>query len=274
MITSENMKNLKITEKMKFNNKNVTISNNAIIGKNVRIGDNTTIYDNVIIGDNTVIANDCVIGEPSNDYYFSSHYKNPKTIIGNNCFIRSHCILYAGSEFDEGFSTGHRVTIRENSKFGKFCRIGTVSDIQGHVIFGDYCWLHSNVHIGQQSVLKNFVFIYPYVVLTNDPHPPSNICKGPKIGDFSQVAVGTVVLPNVEIGRHCLIGAQSLVGRNVGDYQLVAGNPAKLIKDVREMKSKESGKSHYPWPHNFERGMPWENVGFDAWKTKNGYEND
>ena len=259
---------------MKFNNRNVFVSPSAKIGNNVRIGDNTVIYENVVLEDNVTICNDCIIGEPLNDYYNDTNCQNPPTIIGANSMIRSHTIIYANSTFGEGFSTGHRVTIRENSKFGKFCRIGTVSDIQGHVEFGDYCWLHSNVHIGQKSVIGNFVFIYPYVVLTNDPHPPSNICVGPKIGDFSQVAVGTVVLPGVQIGRHCLVGAQSLVGKDVEDYQLVAGNPAKVLKDVRDLKSKDTGKSHYPWTYNFERGMPWENIGFEKWKKENGYEND
>ena len=259
---------------MKFNNRNVFISDKAIIGKNVRIGDNTTIYDNVTIGDNSIIANDCVIGEPTNNYYFESDYQNPETRIGRNSFIRSHSIIYADSIFGDFFSTGHRVTIREKSKFGNNCRVGTLCDIQGHVTFGQYCWLHSNVHIGQDSKIGNFVFIYPYVVLTNDPHPPSNICNGPEIGDFSQIAVGSVILPGIKIGKHCLIGAQSLVGKNVDDYQLVAGNPAKLIKDVRELVSRESGKSHYPWPSNFQRGMPWENIGFDKWKIENGYAND
>jgi acetyltransferase-like isoleucine patch superfamily enzyme len=260
--------------KMKFNNNNIHISEKAKIGNNVRIGDNTIIYDNVIIEDNTIIANNCVIGEPLNDYYFNENYINPETIIGKNSLIRSHTILYAGSIFGEGFSTGHRVTVREKSKFGKHCRLGTVTDIQGHVEFGDYCWLHSNVHIGQNSKIGNFVFIYPYVVLTNDPQPPSNICLGATIGDFSQIAVGTVVLPNIKIGRHCLIGAQSLVVKDIEDYSLVAGNPGRFIKDVRDMKSKTSEKSHYPWPYNFSRGMPWENEGFDVWKLSNGYEND
>ena len=182
--------------------------------------------------------------------------------------------MYAGSIFGEGFSTGHRVTVRENSKFGKHCRLGTVTDIQGHVEFGDYCWLHSNVHIGQNSKIGNFVFIYPYVVLTNDPQPPSNLCLGVTIGDFSQIAVATVVLPDIKIGKHCLIGAQSLVVKDVEDYSLVAGNPGKFIKDVRDMKSKTSEKSHYPWPYNFSRGMPWEKEGFEIWKISNGYEND
>ncbi|MDG4944787.1 hypothetical protein NMK71_00020 [Weeksellaceae bacterium KMM 9713] len=257
---------------MKFNNKGIVISPKSKIGNNVRIGDNTTIYDNVIIEDNTIISNNCVIGEPINDYYYNDLYANPETKIGKNSIIRSHSILYAGSTFGDNFSTGHRVTIRENSIFGNNCRVGTLCDIQGEVKFGQYCWLHSNVHIGQDSKIGDFVFIYPYVVLTNDPHPPSNICNGPEIGNFSQIAVGTVILPGIKIGAHCLIGAQSLVGKDVDDYQLVAGNPAKALKDVRDLKSRETGESHYPWPKNFERGMPWENIGFDKWKKENGYD--
>lgn len=259
---------------MKFNNRNVFISPTAQIGTNVQIGDNTSIYDNVRIGDNSIISNDCIIGEPLNDYYFKNDYENPITIIGENALIRSHTILYAGSIFGDNFSTGHRVTVRENSKFGDNCRLGTVTDIQGHVIFGDNCWLHSNVHIGQQSKIGSFVFIYPYVVLTNDPTPPSNLCVGATIGDFSQIAVGSVLLPAAEIGKHSLVGANSLVGGKYEDYSLIIGNPGKRIKDVRDLKSKETGLSHYPWPANFKRGMPWEKEGFDNWKLKNGYEND
>lgn len=259
---------------MKFNNRNVFISDKAKIGNNVRIGDNTLIYDNVIIKDNCIIANDCIIGEPTNGYYFEEDYQNPETIIEEGALIRSHTILYAGSKFGKNFSTGHRVTIREQSVFGDNCRLGTVTDIQGYVTFGNNCWLHSNVHIGQQSTIGNYVFIYPYVVFTNDPTPPSNTCIGATIGNFSQIAVGTVLLPNTKIGKHSLVGAQSLVGGSYDDYALIAGNPGKFIKDIRELKSRDTGKSHYPWPYNFERGMPWETIGFEKWKMENGYEND
>lgn len=251
---------------MKFNNINVFISPKASIGKNVKIGDNTIIYDNVIIGDDTIISNNCVIGEPLNSYYSDiAQYENPKTIIGANSLIRSHAIIYAGSTFGESFSCGHRVTVRENTIFGNHCRLGTLCDIQGHARFGDYCWLHSNVHIGQGSTIGNFVFIYPYVVFTNDPTPPSNNCVGPTVGDFSQIAVFSVLLPGVKIGKHCLVGAGSVVGKDVPDYQLVLGSPAKSVKQVQEIKSRETGASHYPWPYRFERGMPWENKSFDEW---------
>jgi acetyltransferase-like isoleucine patch superfamily enzyme len=254
---------------MKFNQKNITISSKAKIGENVEIGDNTIIYDNVEIEDNTVICNDCVIGEPLYSYYSSENYKNPVTKIGKDSFIRSHCIIYAGSSFGQNFATGHRVTIRENVVAGEHFSVGTLSDIQGYTTFGNYCRLHSNVHIGQQSTIGNFVFIYPYVVFTNDPHPPSNICKGPVIGDFTQIAVHSVIIAMVEIGKNCLIGANSTVNKDFGDELVIIGNPAKAIGPVRNIKSVEKeGVRHYPWMYNFERGMPWEGIGYAEWINK------
>lgn len=250
----------------KFSDIDVCISPSAKLGKNVRVGNNTIIYDNVVIGDNTIICNDCVIGEPLNAYYDDSKkYVNPKTVIGDDSLIRSHTIIYAGNKMGDHFQTGHRVTVRENTVFGSHCSLGTLDDIQGYSVFGDYCRLHSNVHIGMHSMLGNYVFVYPYVVFTNDPTPPSDICIGPTVGDFSQIATGSVLLPGVKIGKHCLVGACSSVTKDVPDYQLVVGVPAKVLKDVREIKDRETGETHYPWPYRFDRNMPWKGIGFDKW---------
>ncbi|HBI02022.1 MAG TPA: hypothetical protein PK637_18840 [Flavobacteriales bacterium] len=253
---------------MKFSGNFKLIGSNIKIGQNVKIGDGTIIYDNVSIGDNTIICNDCVIGEPIQDYYFNENYENPPCSIGANSLIRSHTIIYCNVTIGENFSTGHRVTIRENSIFGDHCKLGTLTDIQGYCTIGSYVWLHSNVHICQGAQIDNFVFIYPFVVLTNDPHPPSNICSGPHVGAYTQIAVSSVLLPDSRIGEHVLIGANSVVGGVVADYSLVIGNPAKFKMDVRSIKSKDKNSStpfHYPWPNNFKRGMPWEELGFMKW---------
>jgi UDP-3-O-[3-hydroxymyristoyl] glucosamine N-acyltransferase len=252
---------------VKFNNR-YSVSPAAKIGQNVKIGDNAVIYDNVDIGDNSIICNDCVIGEPLNDYYSNPEYKNPVLKIGANSLIRSHSIIYAGSVFGDHFQTGHRVTIRENMIMGNHCLVGTLSDIQGFSAFGDYCRLHSNVHIGQQSKIGNFVFIYPFVVLTNDPHPPSNICKGPAIGDFTQIAVHSIILPGVKIGENCLIAANSVVGRlfPMPKNVVIAGSPAKVISKIEDIESHEHpGESHYPWMNHFSRGMPWKGTSYNNW---------
>jgi len=253
---------------MKFNNINVRISPSAKIGKGVKIGDNTVIYDNVEIGDNSIVCNDCVIGEPLNEYYFNSDYINSVTIIGRGALIRSHSIIYSGCTIGDSFSSGHRITVREYTKIGNDCRLGTLDDLQGYLEIGNNCWLHSNVHIGQKSHIGNFVFIYPYVVFTNDPTPPSDVCIGPTVDDFSQIAVHSLLLPGVHIGKHCLVGAGTVVTKDIASYKLVLGNPGKVIKDVRDIKDRVTGESHYPWPYRFSRGMPWEECGFDNWNKE------
>ena len=112
--------------------------------------------------------------------------------------------------------------------------------------------------------------IYPFVVLTNDPTPPSNSLLGVNISSYAQISVFSVLLPGVSIGEHALVGAQSTVARDVEPYSLVIGNPAKHVKDVRDIRSRQTGEPHYPWPYRFERGMPWEGVKYDKWLESKG----
>jgi len=255
---------------MKFNNINVYVSSKAVIGKNVKIGDNTIIYDNVEIGDNSIIANNCVLGEPLNSYYSDESYVNPKTVFGRNTLIRSHAIIYAGSQFGDFFMTGHTVLIREKTIMGTHCSVGSFADVEGYSTFGNYCRMHSYSNIGMESKLGNFVFVYPYVNFTNDPHPPSNVCVGPTIGDYSQIAAHSVLLPGVQIGKNCLIGVNTTVINNVPDDSVVSGNPGKIIGRTRWIKSKEKeNTSHYPWMYHFDKGMPWKGIGYEQWLKEN-----
>lgn len=249
---------------MKFNGRNVHISPKAKLGRNVKIGDNCTIYDGVEIGDDSIICNDSVLGEPLNNYYSDPAYQNPPTIIGADSIIRSHSIIYADCKIGAHFSSGHRVTIREHTTIGEGCSVGTLSDLQGHVKIGDYCRLHSNVHLAQGSTLGAFVFLYPYVVMTNDPYPPSTDIRGGYIGDYTQVGVHAVILPGIRVGASCLIGANTVVSKRVPDYSLAMGDPMKVVMDVRTYVA--MGKGHpYPWMKRFDRGMPWEGIGYEAW---------
>lgn len=256
---------------MKFNNKNIFIDPSVIIGNNVQIGDNTTIFSNVVLEDNTIISDNCVIGEPLNSFYRNQKtYINPKTIIRENSLIRSYNIIYAGSSFGTNLNTGHHVTIRENTIAGNNCSFGSYNDIQGDCIIGDYCRFQSFVNIGQKSKIGSFVFIYPYVVLTNDATPPSNDLKGVTIDDYSQITSGTILLPGTKIGKHSLTSVNSSVSGNFEDDSFIAGTPAKRVGALSKMPFFNSNKKrHYPWVYFFDRGMPWLGIGFDKWKKIN-----
>lgn len=236
------------------------VSDKAILGEGVSVGPFCIIYDNVVIGDNTVVEAYCELGVVN---HLSA---GSPLIIGNNSHIRSHSIFYEGSKFEEGLVTGHRVTVREKTFAGKNLQIGTLSDIQGHCSIGDYVRLHSNVHIGQKSSIGSYVWIFPYVVLTNDPHPPSEILTGVTVGDFAVIATMSVVLPGANIAEGCLIGAHSSLKGETEPDMVYAGSPARKICATSKIKLSDGSGAAYPWRKHFNRGYPQEVV--NGWKSE------
>lgn len=179
--------------------------------------------------------------------------------------IRSDSIIYSGSSFGDYFQTGHRVTVREGTKIGNYCSLGTLSDVQGECSLGDYVRCHSNVHIGQGSTVNNFIWIYPYVVLTNDPTPPSEVVSGVIIDNYAVVATSSTILPGVRIHSDTLVAAGATVSKDVEKNTVVGGTPAKVICNIDHIRNHESKEAEYPWRYQFRRGMPWADDGFDKW---------
>lgn len=264
---------------MKKIGKNTTVAASAQIAEDVYIGDNVVIEDNVfidigcIIRDNvhirkgTRIGARCILGEYLQDFYEKLENAWHPLTIGAESLIRSETIIYGDSTIGDFFQTGHRVTIRENTMIGDHVRVGTLSDIQGYCTIGNYVNIHSNVHISQASLIHDFVWIFPYVVLTNDPQPPSEICMGVEIGEFAVVCTHSVVMPGLHIGKDALIGAGSIVTKNVPQETVVFGNPAKPHGSVRDICSKD-GTPVYPWRNVFDRGMPWAGIGYEKWRKE------
>ncbi len=246
-----------------------SISKNAIIENGVIIGNRVTVHDNVTIKKGTFIGDDCVIGEPCYGFYKTESYQFHKTIIGKNSIIRSKTIIYENNVFGEKLETGHGVTIREKTQIGNNVRIGTLSDLQGYCKIGDYVRLHSNVHIGQKSQINSYVWIFPYVILTNDPTPPSETMKGVCVDEFAVIATGSILLPGIKVGKNALVAAGAIVTKDVLEERVVLGNPARDMCSIFDLNVPEDGKFSYPWPKYFKRGMPWENYdSYDEWHIK------
>lgn len=250
---------------------NVVLGHNCILEDDVTIGSGTFIDSNVIIrsgvtiGNNSFIGANCVIGEYWMDFYNDRQKHIHPLHIGEDALIRSGSIIYAGSEIGDGFQTGHQVTIREKSRIGNHVSVGTLSDIQGNCDIGNYVRMHSNVHIGQLSKLDDYVWIFPYVVLTNDPTPPSDEMIGVHVHSFAIIATGAVILPGIEIGQDALVAAGAVVTKPVETYAVIAGNPGKPISDVRRIKNKITGAPAYPWREHYKTYMPWKDSDFKTW---------
>lgn len=237
----------------------------AVIGEGVSIGAFCVIHAGVELRPGTTVGSHCILGETGRPGGAATQ----PTVIGEGSLLRSGTIVYAGVATGEKFETGHRATIRENTQIGHHVRIGTLSDIQGDCSFGDYCRLHSNVHVGKGTRVADFVWLYPYVVITNDPHPPSDVVQGVTVERFAVIATSSVILPGVTIGSGSLVSAMSLVRSHVRAGMVVAGNPAEEVCEVTRIRDRRDRRqSAYPWRYHFERGMPWEGIGYDAWAAE------
>ena len=236
------------------------ISKSAVIGKNVRIGHGAIIHDNVFLGEGTFIGPYCIIGEPKSNYYKDdANHEFQKTIIGKNCIIRSFTTVYEEVEIGDEFQSGHHAVIREGSRIGHHTSFGSFSELPGPATIGNYVRIHSKVMLSERNNIEDFVWIFPFVVLTNVKHPPMGDFEVTTIKKYAQLFSHAIILPGITIGENAIIGAGALVTEDVGNERLIIGNPAKDVKSVREIRD-EKGNFVYPWKDSLQtyRGYPWQ----------------
>lgn len=200
------------------------ISKTAVIYPNVKIGKNCIIEDFVIIGKHP-------IGHKSGAI---------KTRIGNNAVIRSHTVIYAGSRIGNNFKSGDKANIREFNEIGNDVSIGTLAAIEHHVKIGSGVRIHTQAFISEFSILEDECWIGPNAVLTNVLHPlcpkAKKCIKGVNVKKHAKVGANVTLLPGAVIGEHALIGAGSVVTKDVLPYQVMAGNPAVMLKNIKDLK--------------------------------------
>lgn len=239
---------------------NAKISLKAHIGKNVTIGEGAIVYDNVVIGDNSIISPYCIIGEPTSGFYKNpTEHKFQQTTIGENSVIRSFTTIYEHVVIGSHFQTGHHAVIREGTIIGNHTSFGSFSEMPGHSTIGSYVRIHSKVMLSENNLIEDYVWIFPFVVLTNVKHPPIGKFQRTTIKQYAQIFSHAVILPGLTIGENSIVAAGSVVTNDVKDERLVIGNPAKDLKSIREIKD-ENGNFVYPWKDYLQenRGYPWQ----------------
>ena len=193
------------------------------------------IHAGVSLGANTVVEEFCIIGSPPRGHRAGEL----ETVIGDGSHVRSHTVIYAGNRIGRNFQTGNKVNIRELNTIGDDVSVGTLSVIEHHVDIGNHVRIHSQVFVPEYSILEEDCWIGPNVVLTNARYPVSpdakKNLKGPIIRRRAKIGANVTILPGVVIGEDALVGAGSVVVRDVPAGAVVVGNPAKIIKKISDL---------------------------------------
>lgn len=150
----------------------------------------------------------------------------------NKAYIHPTAVVEKTATIGGGTKVWHFVHVREDAEIGRECVLGHSVYVGKGVKIGNHVKLENRATIYQGVKIEDNVFVGPHVTFTNDPYPrssstgwtivPTLVKKGASIG------AGTIVKCGVTIGEHVMIGAGSIVTKDVPPYAMAYGNPVKI----------------------------------------------
>lgn len=158
----------------------------------------------------------------------------------NAHFVHETSIVDDNVEIGEKTKIWHFCHVQSGARIGKGCSFGQNVNVSNNVKIGDGCKVQNNVSIYEGVELEDYVFCGPSMVFTNDLTPRAKYPKGSAgykktvLHTGASIGANATVVCGHEVGKWAMVAAGAVVTKNVPEYALVAGVPAKQIGWVCE----------------------------------------
>lgn len=147
------------------------------------------------------------------------------------CFIHPTAVIDEPCDIGEGTRIWHFCHVMKGARIGKHCTLGQNVFIANDVVIGSHVKIQNNVSVYTGVELEDDVFCGPSCVFTNVSNPRSQIVRRPYehtlVRRGATIGANATIVCGVTIGRHAFIGAGAVVCRDVPDYALMLGVPAR-----------------------------------------------
>lgn len=193
----------------------------------------TMMYGTVEAGEDLMIDDGVQLG------YLSGRGVDDRLVLGAGAVVRTGSVIYAGTTIGDRLATGHNVVIREDCRLGDDVSVWSNSIVDYGCVIEDDVKIHSNCYVAQFTAIGRGAFLAPGVSVANDLYPgdadSAAVMAGPVIGAGAQIGVGVTLLPYVRIGEGAIVGAGSVVSRDVPAGMVAFGNPATVHRAVADL---------------------------------------
>lgn len=157
-----------------------------------------------------------------------------------NYFVHESSYVDDNVEIGEGTKIWHFCHIQSGAKIGKKCSFGQNVNVANNVIVGNECKIQNNVSLYEGVILEDGVFCGPSCVFTNDLTPRARFPKGREnykqtlVKEGASIGANATIVCGHTVGKCAMVAAGAVVTKDVPDYALVAGVPAKVIGKIDE----------------------------------------
>jgi acetyltransferase-like isoleucine patch superfamily enzyme len=222
------------------------------------VSQDSYVYGPSAVAANSIIEAFCIVGQPIQQHVDACRQRLPShtleelydqasefgAIIGCNAIVRSGSVVYDGATINPFAELAHASIVREGVVVGPYTRVLPHTSIRRNAVIGHGCRIAGI--IGDRSSIGDYVSCMGNLVHEYAVGVSGVVEEAPHVRDGATIGRGATVVGGVTIGIFALVSAGAVVRRDVEDYAIVSGNPARPVArrseiDIERIRAKMEG---------------------------------